>query len=138
MKKSAYILIYSTIFLGAMVPFAAQFLFPAIWETYSPAGAEVWNQYVSIILGIVATVLSIVSLILSFRSQDRSEKADLELKRTFENLNRELAGVGNNQKDLERRFTDFLKTKDSETSVGTDTPVIEATIKSNNDEHSVI
>lgn len=62
--------------IGALVPFAAQFLLPFYNSEISVAGAEVWNQYVSIILGVVATITSIVSLILGFKSEEQSNATE--------------------------------------------------------------
>ena len=64
------------IFFGGIVPFATQFLLPMIGsftgKEINPYGAEVWNQFVSIALGIVATILSIVSMYLGFKNSDES------------------------------------------------------------------
>ena len=48
MKKGVYVLIGLVIILGAIVPFAAQFILPFFFETPRIQGAEVWNQYISI------------------------------------------------------------------------------------------
>ena len=61
LRTMAFWLILLTIFLGGIIPFAAQFLFPALFKDYSPVGAEIWKQYVRIIWGIVSNALSIIS-----------------------------------------------------------------------------
>lgn len=75
-KNKIYYLIIAVIAIGALVPFAAQFLLPFYNSEISVAGAEVWNQYVSIILGVVATITSIVSLILGFKSEEQSNATE--------------------------------------------------------------
>lgn len=75
-KNGLYILIGVIVLIGAIVPFAAQFVLPFYFPDKQIAGAEVWNQYVSIILGIVATITSIVSLVLGFRSEEQSNATE--------------------------------------------------------------
>ena len=75
-KNGLYILIGAIVLVGAIVPFAAQFVLPFYFPDNQIAGAEVWNQYVSIILGIVATITSIVSLVLGFRSEEQSNATE--------------------------------------------------------------
>ncbi len=75
-KKGIYIIITVIALVGAVVPFAAQFILPFFFYNQQVVGAEVWNQYVSIILGIVATITSIVSLILGFKSEEQSNATE--------------------------------------------------------------
>ncbi|MCI8717209.1 MAG: hypothetical protein HFH65_02930 [Lachnospiraceae bacterium] len=75
-KKGIYIIITVIALVGAVVPFAAQFILPFFFCNQQVVGAEVWNQYVSIILGIVATITSIVSLILGFKSEEQSNATE--------------------------------------------------------------
>lgn len=113
LRKYSFWLITITIFIGGIVPFAAQFLFPAFFESYIPVGAEVWNQYVSIILGIVATTLSIISLVLCFRSEDRSEQSNSQLQETFEKLKDKVDDIGKHQLVLEERFNQIIPQNDT-------------------------
>ena len=113
LRKVSFWLIMITIITGGIVPFAAQFLFPTLFHDYIPAGAEVWNQYVSIILGIVATTLSIISLVLCFRSEDRSEKSNTELNETFNRLNDKVDEIGKNQVALEESFKHYVPQNDT-------------------------
>lgn len=92
-QKFIYCLILGVIFLGAIVPFGAQFWLPFFKQDAFTNGAEVWNQYVSIILGIIATILSIVSLKMCFSSEEASNKAEKrtevlwnEIKGKLENI----------------------------------------------------
>lgn len=75
-KNSIYRLICAIVLIGVIVPFAAQFILPFYFPQKQIAGAEVWNQYVSIILGVVATLTSIVSLVLGFKSEEQSNATE--------------------------------------------------------------
>lgn len=79
-KSAIYILIGIIVLIGAIVPFAAQFILPFFFPDKQIAGAEVWNQYVSIILGVVATITSIVSLVLGFKSEEQSNATELRTR----------------------------------------------------------
>lgn len=86
-----WVFIFTISILGLIVPFAAQFLLPAFVEDYNPAGAEVWNIFVSIILGLVATTLSIVSLALCVYSERKaveSERRAVEAEKTAAHFNK--------------------------------------------------
>ncbi len=69
-------LVIGVILIGAIVPFGAQFLLPFFNTGAFIQGAEVWNQYVSIVLGVVATILSVVSLKMCFSSEESSKKSE--------------------------------------------------------------
>ena len=75
-QRHIYWLITGVIFVGALVPFCAQFLLPFFNKDAFVEGAEVWNQFVSIVLGIVATILSIVSLKMCFDSAESFKNAE--------------------------------------------------------------
>ena len=75
-KHLIYGLIIAVILIGGIIPFGAQFWLPFFKEEAFVGGAEVWNQYVSIVLGIVATILSIVSLKMCFSSEESSKNAE--------------------------------------------------------------
>lgn len=79
-RNAIYILIGSIILVGAIIPFGAQFILPFFFSDKQIVGAEVWNQYVSIILGVVATITSIVSLVLGFRSEEQSNATELRTR----------------------------------------------------------
>lgn len=79
-KYAIYILIGVIILIGAIIPFSAQFILSFFFPDKQIAGAEVWNQYVSIILGVVATITSVVSLVLGFRSEEQSYATELRTR----------------------------------------------------------
>ena len=85
-KNAIYILIGTIILVGAIIPFGAQFILPFFFPDKQIAGAEVWNQYVSIILGVVATITSIVSLVLGFKSEEYSNATELRTREMLQRI----------------------------------------------------
>lgn len=69
MKRWVYGIIITVISLGLIVPFLSEALL-TVWFPEVSLGLNTWNQFVSIILGIVATILSIVSLIMGFKNYE--------------------------------------------------------------------
>lgn len=69
MKKWVYGIIITVIVFGLIVPFFSETIC-TIWFPGASVGLNTWNQFVSIILGIVATILSIVSLIMGFKNYE--------------------------------------------------------------------
>lgn len=69
MKKWVFGIIITVISLGLIVPFFTEAIC-TIWFPEISVGLNTWNQFVSIILGIVATILSIVSLIMGFKNYE--------------------------------------------------------------------
>ena len=95
------IFIYATIIiitiLGAIVPFAAQFILPFFFPKQNIAGIEIWNQYVSIILGIIATLMSIISLKLSFDNVNQSFETELRTQKLLFDIELHLKDIEHNQ-----------------------------------------
>lgn len=58
--------------IGFMGPFIAQCWLSIAFPDVPIDGLEMWNQYVGIVLGIVATILSIVSLVMGFHSTNEA------------------------------------------------------------------
>ena len=85
-KNLIFILIFAVIFVGAIVPFGTQFWLPFFNPDAFTAGAEVWNQYVSIVLGIVATILSIISLKMCFSSNDSARQTEIRTQDTLDKI----------------------------------------------------
>lgn len=71
LKRWVYGIIITVIILGLIVPFFSEAIF-TIWFPDITTGLNTWNQFVGIILGIVATILSIVSLIMGFKNYEDS------------------------------------------------------------------
>ena len=69
MKKWVFGLIITTISLGLIVPFFSETICTIFVPDIS-IGLNTWNQFVGIILGVVATILSIVSLIMGFKNYE--------------------------------------------------------------------
>lgn len=107
-KVDIYNLLFWIIFLGALVPFAAQFLLPFIFmlqgkSTPTENGVEVWNTYVSIVLGVVATVTSLISLSLSFKNTDDSNKANVETTKLLAVINERMRVFMDEQENLKEK-----------------------------------
>lgn len=96
-KKYVYGIILLLSITGLLVPFAAQFVLPFFFPKQNVAGAEIWNQYVSIILGIVATLMSIVSLKMSFDNVNQSHQTELKTRDLFHNIEKHLKDIEHNQ-----------------------------------------
>lgn len=99
-KIGIYILIGCIVLLGAIVPFAAQFILPFFFPDNKIVGAEVWNQYVSIILGIVATITSIVSLVLGFRSEEQSNATERRTRDLLRNIDMRVQLISQKQDQM--------------------------------------
>ena len=108
-KNNIYKLIGIIVILGAIVPFAAQFLLPFFLpnSNVQVSGAEIWNQFVSIILGVIATITSIVSLILGFRSEERSNETEIRTVELLHTTEKKIELMSQKQDQLQ---SSLLKT----------------------------
>ena len=104
-KNAIYILIGIIVLIGAIVPFGAQFVLPFFFPDKQIAGAEVWNQYVSIILGVIATITSIVSLVLGFRSEKESNDTERRTRDLLQEIKGNVALVLQKQDMLQSHLT---------------------------------
>lgn len=104
-KNAIYILIGIIVLIGAIVPFGVQFIFPFFFPDKQIAGAEVWNQYVSIILGVIATITSIVSLVLGFRSEKESNDTERRTRDLLQEIKGNVALVLQKQDMLQSHLT---------------------------------
>ncbi len=75
------------IFGGLIVPFALQFIAP---ETSWGKGASMWNSYVSIILGIIATLCSLLSIYLAFYAQQQTIISNNHMIDDFNSIRKEI------------------------------------------------
>ena len=104
MNKWVFRLIIVTIFLGAIVPFASETIC-TIWFPDASVGLNTWNQFVSIILGIIATLLSIVSIIMGFKNYDDTlsiQEKYMQALHEIGNIAKDLANVKN---DVSKMFS---------------------------------
>ena len=104
-KKYVYNIIAILSLVGLIVPFAAQFILPFFYPRCKVAGAEIWNQYVSIILGIVATLMSVISLKMSFDNVEQSHQTELKTRDLFHEIEKHL-------KDIEHKQDNYLTKSD--------------------------
>lgn len=73
MKESTYKLVRCVLIAGFIFPLFAEVCVGTICPERSQA-LTTWNQFTSIILGVIATVLSLVSMFMGFKSYDDSAK----------------------------------------------------------------
>lgn len=95
LNKWVFRLIVITIFLGAIVPFASETIC-TIWFPEASVGLNTWNQFVSIILGIIATLLSIVSIIMGFKNYEDTlsvQEKYMQALHEISNMAKDLANV---------------------------------------------
>ena len=71
LRKWVFRSILFVVLIGALGPFIAQCILTCV-NSDADGGLSMWNQYVGIILGIVATILSIVSMIMGFSNYDET------------------------------------------------------------------
>ncbi len=98
MKKWVFYLIVITIVCGAIVPFASEVLC-TIWFPDVALGLNTWNQFVSIILGIIATILSIVSIIMGFKNYEDTLSVQEKYMQALEQISN-MAKDLNNVRDV--------------------------------------
>lgn len=106
MKKWVYGIIITVISFGLIVPFFLEVIC-TIWFPNISLGLNIWNQFVSIILGIVATILSIVSLIMGFKNYEDS----LDLHEKHVQTLEKIASISKDVSDVKEKINNFNDTK---------------------------
>lgn len=96
-KKYVYNIITILSLVGLIVPFASQFILPFFFPYCKVVGVEIWNQYVSIILGVVATLMSVISLKLSFDNVEQSYQTELRTQKLLYDIDSHLNDIEHNQ-----------------------------------------
>ena len=120
-KTKTFVFLGIIIVIGGLVPFGAQFLIPLFNENINIVGAEIWNQYVSIILGIVATILSVVSLKMCFASDEQARNTELRTQETLDKIDARIQLLSQKQDQLyktisESKTNKALKNLESDTN----------------------
>lgn len=92
-KYRTYQGIIVTILIGIIGPFLAQCILPFFFPEVSIEPLELWNQYVSLILGLVALLMSIVSMYLGFKSSDESYDMERRTRDLFHTVQLELDSI---------------------------------------------
>ena len=85
LKRWVLILIVVVLLVGFVFPMFAEIIIGTLYPE-QVKGVEVWNQFTSIILGIVATVLSLVSMFMGFKSYDDSVELQKTCVQMFEHI----------------------------------------------------
>lgn len=101
MNKWVFRLIVITIFLGAIVPFASETIC-TIWFPDASVGLNTWNQFVSIILGIIATLLSIVSIIMGFKNYEDTLSVQEKYMQALSEISKMASDLANVKNDVSK------------------------------------
>ena len=115
LKRWVFYLILFVIFLGFLIPYAIE-LICTFWFPEHSIGISQWNQFVSIILGVVATVLSIVSIIMGFKNYDDTLDIQEKFTRSLEgitSLKSDIKEIQTNLTDISVRVSKFEPDKDA-------------------------
>lgn len=91
-----FYLILFVISAGILVPYGIE-LICVFWYPDRAVGIGEWNQFVSIVLGVVATVLSIISMIMSFKNYDDA----FHLQDKYDKTLQEVVLISQNIKNLD-------------------------------------
>lgn len=126
MKKWVFGIIITVIIIGLIVPFFAEVIC-TIWVPDASVGLNAWNQFVSIILGIVATILSIVSMIMGFKNYEDGLGLHEKHIQTLEKISTiskdvsdvksELIAMSTDVKNEKRSITDTLWNHEPEVTI---------------------
>lgn len=112
-KRNIYWFIGIIIFIGILVPFACQFVIPLFIEAKDISGVEVWNQFVSMILGIVATILSIVSLKMGFDSAESARNTELKTQSVLDGIEEKICILSERQEQMVISINEMRNNKDN-------------------------
>lgn len=112
-KRNIYWFIGIIIFIGVLVPFACQFFIPLFIETKDISGVEVWNQFVSMILGIVATILSIVSLKMGFDSAESARVTELKTQSVLDSIDEKICILSERQEQMVKSINEMRNKADN-------------------------
>lgn len=93
LRKWVYRLILYTIIIGLLVPFGTQAVC-TLWYPSAVNGVEVWNDFVGIALGVVATILGVVSLIMGFKNYDDTLLIQEKFTESLDTANRTSSQTG--------------------------------------------
>ena len=103
MKKWVFWTIIFVISAGALVPFFTE----AVCLIWFPDRANVistWNQFVSIVLGVIATLLSIVSIIMGFKNYEDTLKIQEQYMLSFKELSIIAKDMSNVKRNVDRIY----------------------------------
>lgn len=110
-KRNIYWFIGIIIFIGILVPFAYQFIIPLFVEAKDISGVEIWNQFVSMILGIVATILSIVSLKMGFDSAESARVTELKTQSVLDSIDEKICILSERQEQMVKSINEMRTNK---------------------------
>ncbi len=85
LKTWTFGLLLIVVLIGFIFPLFAEVII-GTWFPARVRGVEVWNQFTSVILGVVATVLALVSMFMGFKSYDDSSELQKTCLQTLEHI----------------------------------------------------
>lgn len=85
LKGWVVFLVTTVLVVGFIFPLFAEVILGSFFPS-NVNGVETWNQFTSIILGIIATVLSLVSMFMGFKSYDDSVELQKTCVLTFDHI----------------------------------------------------
>lgn len=112
-KRNIYWFIGIIIFIGILIPFGCQFVIPLFIETKNVSGVEVWNQFTSMILGIVATILSIVSLKMGFDSAETARITELKTQSVLDSIDEKICILSERQEQMVKSINEMRNQTDN-------------------------
>lgn len=112
LKEWSITLLVTIIIIGILAVFICSFIFP------HSVTVSMLNNFVGIILGVAATLMSIVSLVLSFYNVEQSEKSQRESQKNSYEINDALSKITQRIDDLATVLPDI---KDRLASIETQT-----------------
>lgn len=111
-KDKIYIFLLSICLIGIIFPYGAQCILPFFITSDELYGLEMWNQYVGLILGVVATVMSIISLKMSFDNVQESRKTEKQTSDNLHHIDLMLQKISIQQDNQELFWRDNYKSTD--------------------------
>ena len=101
LSKWTLFIICFVAFLGVLGPFTAECILPFFFPKEELETLSHWNTYVGIILGSVATILSIVSLAMAFHNMDEAYAQQRTSSEQYSNMMQAIKQSEINEKKLE-------------------------------------
>ena len=106
-KPIAVTLAAAVIIVGILVVFAS-----SIFGNQTP-GIEAMSQFVSIVLGVVATIVSIVSMLISFYGLEKTEESERRQQETLNQIIRISEETNRSAKATEQKVETSIREKTS-------------------------
>lgn len=117
-KNNIFTLIIIIAIIGLIIPYSGEVILPFFCSKEKIQGIQVWNQFVSMILGVVATIMSIVSLYLCFKSEEKSTIVNHQIEKNLALLSEQVKNLSVKQDHLDDNITSLKMKVDSKEKSG--------------------